>query len=571
MNPFSHLKVAVLSDIGKKRKNNEDAFGTFPETGVFCVADGMGGGDDGEIASAAVVRAVEEVAVSLKPDETGGFAAQDVGNALSRGLTKASAWICHRAHERRLNGCGSTFVGAVFDPTDPAQALAVHAGDSRLYLLHGRSIKQVTRDHSVAELMGEKDESKVNPLFRSMVVNGIGIRSKVDPEFTPFKVVSGDRVLLCSDGLSRMVPDKRILALSRAEETPNGAVKALIGAALEAGGVDNVTAVLVEVGKLPLPVERKAAPPVPEPSAEAETSDEMTTGGGTTDSTGGTLTCATLLPEAAGESPFGVESPVGAADSDSAEGEMPVGEDDSVGETTAGELRPSGTVPKRRLWLLAAVVVVAAAIAGALLAPRRGSETPSAGVSLPVRPQPPPVTNAVSGAKAQKTPETAIPAPVKIVTLTNAVSEGVKPPPILPPSSQPVPLAPLVFDPVVPGFAAVCEEKPAQAFVRALRRLGAKGALQLDFDAEADRFLKSARQLVRSQGAREAEAVAVDLRVLLLNAEPVRTALIARRTEPGVAAVLSLWNEIQSGDPSQAAVQRACMRLMQALPEVRAR
>ena len=166
MTPFAHLKHAALSDVGKKRKNNEDAFGTFPEAGLFCVADGMGGGDDGEIASAAVVRAVEELAVRMKPDESGGVCSDDVCSGLADALSSVSAWICNRAHERKLNGCGSTFVGVVFDPTNPAQAVAVHAGDSRLYLLHGHSIRQITRDHSVAELMGEKDESKVNPMCR---------------------------------------------------------------------------------------------------------------------------------------------------------------------------------------------------------------------------------------------------------------------------------------------------------------------------------------------------------------------------------------------------------------------
>ena len=127
MNPFAHLKHAALSDVGKKRKNNEDAFGMFPEAGLFCVADGMGGGDDGEIASAAVVRAVEDMSARIKPDESGGVAAADAGKELADALSKVSAWISNRARAHKLNGCGSTFVGVIFDPVDPAHALAVHA------------------------------------------------------------------------------------------------------------------------------------------------------------------------------------------------------------------------------------------------------------------------------------------------------------------------------------------------------------------------------------------------------------------------------------------------------------
>ena len=309
MTPFVHLKYAALSDVGKKRKNNEDAFGTFPEAGLFCVADGMGGGDDGEIASAAVVRAVEELAARMKPDESGGVCADDVCSGLADALSSVSTWIYNRARERKLNGCGSTFVGVVFDPTNPAQAVAVHAGDSRLYLLHGHSIRQITRDHSVAELMGEKDESKVNPMFRSMVVNGIGIRDKAEPEFTPFKVAPGDRVLLCSDGLSRMVPDKRIASIARAEESPDKAVAALIAAALDAGGVDNVTAVLVQVGELPSPMTPRKPALAPKPPEEAETEDgDGATSSRDTGKTDETRTRATQLPGIAEEEAFGSET-----------------------------------------------------------------------------------------------------------------------------------------------------------------------------------------------------------------------------------------------------------------------
>lgn len=587
MSLFSHLKSAALSDVGKKRKNNEDAYGAFPEAGVFCVADGMGGGDDGEIASAAVVRAVEETVTALKPGEAGGFAARDIGAVLARKLSKASAWICHRAHERKLNGCGSTFVGVVFDATDPAQALAVHAGDSRLYLQHGRSLVQITRDHSVAELMGEKDESKVNPMFRSMVVNGIGIRSKADPEFTPFKVAPGDRVILCSDGLSRMVPDKKILAISRAEAEPKKAVRALIAAALEAGGIDNVTAVMVEVGKFPPPVLRLGAPPVSESESEDKTLDEMTTGGRDTGVTGGTMTSATMLPDVAEEAPFGIETPV---DVVAADGAALVGEGEPGEEDTAERSESPRSAPRRSrghfVWILALVaVVVGVAVALKLWHASAKYATVDSAAAVTVTsdaafaaesnaPLPAPMPEMASNKDwrvATSSVSTPVAPDVPVGVLTNnppvdAASHGV----VVPPSPQTSP--PTVPDPVLSDFVAVCAEKPTLAFLRALRRLGSKEEVQSEyFKDEKMRFWETARRLTLTRGAREAEATAVDLRVLILNAESVRTTLALRRTETGVSEILSDWNTILLGNPAQESVQSACVRLMRALPGVRTR
>lgn len=282
MGHFSHVSFAARTDVGKKRKNNEDAFGAFPSSGVYCVADGMGGGADGEIASAATIKAVEDAIGLLPVIEDGGFPAAKVAERAEVALGKASEWIWKRSKEKKLGGCGSTFVGVVLDATDPGKALAIHSGDSRLYLVHGKKIKQITRDHSVAELMGEKDENKVNPMFRSMVVNAVGIREKVDVERTSFKIATGDKILVCSDGLSKMVADKRIASIISGSETVEDASDALITAALEAGGIDNVTLVLCDIGELPSPLR-----PVEIPSQEAlkTAADDAETDDGGSDST----------------------------------------------------------------------------------------------------------------------------------------------------------------------------------------------------------------------------------------------------------------------------------------------
>ena len=572
MKPFAHLKCAASSDIGKKRKNNEDAFGMFPESGIFCVADGMGGGDDGEIASAAVVRTVEDLAARMKPDESGGVCADDVGSGLAVALSTVSAWICNRAHVRKLNGCGSTFVGVVFDPTKPAQALAVHAGDSRLYLLHGHSIRQITRDHSVAELMGEKDESKVNPMFRSMVINGIGIRDKAEPEFTPFKIAPGDRILLCSDGLSRMVPDKRIASVARAEESPEKAVSALIAAALDAGGVDNVTAVLVQVGELPSPLTPRKPLPPPQPTEDSETENgDSPTTSDDTGKTDETRTCATQFSGITEADAFDIETPKPAGSFAAKPSRLPVS--------------------RRTLWLVLTVVLVAivCVIIALFGGQRRGEGHASTGqeVSASVQPsvstQPPvlvkPVTPLETPAlvKSAEPVKAAEPQTEKVVQsegkeISPAADNSVKQTERVVPLEKETSVAPSA-PPKAPNFAAdlvaACGADSVQAFVRTLRRLLPHDDRNADFDKERERFLKRARELVQRRGGREAEAAVVDLRVLLQNAESARSSPVLQKADAVAKSVLSAWDDVLNGNPADVATQMSCARLIKTLKDLR--
>lgn len=253
-NPFSHLSCAALSDVGRKRKNNEDSAASFPSRGVWCVADGMGGGDDGEVASHAVVRAIAACLEDMPKAEDGEYPADVIVNALARAIDGASAWIFDRAADKGLNGCGSTVVGVVFDATCPGSAIAFHVGDSRLYRLRGRDIQQITRDHSVEELMGEKDGDHLNPMFRGMILRAVGVERSVEVELTKFSVRAGDVLVVCTDGLTKMLPDKQIGSLVRdADGDMEVAAKSLVKEANAAGGSDNITVSLVQVGKLPSP------------------------------------------------------------------------------------------------------------------------------------------------------------------------------------------------------------------------------------------------------------------------------------------------------------------------------
>ena len=262
MGAFSHITFAAKSDIGRKRKNNEDAFGTFPALGIYCVADGMGGGDDGEVASAATVSAVEGFVKTHPLPKNLAFPHESVIAGVRAAVNGASKWIYDRAKSRNLKGCGSTFVGVCLDPSHPGMATALHAGDSRLYRIRGRGIQQITTDHSAAELIGAKNENEINPMFRGMILRAVGIQPSVDVEATPLPLKEGDFILICSDGLSRMVPDKKIAAIVRENASLDEAASSLIAAANDAGGIDNVTVVLLKVGNLPAPLPTAEMPKV---------------------------------------------------------------------------------------------------------------------------------------------------------------------------------------------------------------------------------------------------------------------------------------------------------------------
>jgi len=289
MNHFPHISHAAATDVGRKRKNNEDAFGAYPAIGAFCVADGMGGGDDGEVASAAVVGAIESFAAAHPFPENAAYSAQDVAEGIKSAVNGASGMIFDRSVQKHLKGCGSTFVGVCLDASNPSDALALHAGDSRLYRIRGKSVKQITRDHSAAALIGAKDEAEVNPMFRGMILRAVGVQRSVEIDTTPFQVKEGDSILMCSDGLYRLVPEKRMASIVAGSEDPAVAVKQLIEEANKEGGVDNITAVLVKIGKLP-----PAMPTMPFPQdmpanvagQEGEISDSHTSdtrsGSGTT-------------------------------------------------------------------------------------------------------------------------------------------------------------------------------------------------------------------------------------------------------------------------------------------------
>jgi len=247
-NGFSHLTSADLTNVGRVRKNNEDSVIRLPESGVFCVADGMGGVQGGEVASKATVDALREE-FTASPDAPFAVTSSASARLVARAINRASRWIKGRSEERGITGTGSTAVVLVFDRVMPTVAKVLHAGDSRAYRYRADKLQQLSTDHSVAAAAGLPDDKTLPAMFRGVITRAVGLENTVQLEETPIDVAAGDVFLLCSDGLTKMVNDKHLGKLLRkhAGDDLQVVAQTMIDEALHAGGEDNVSVVLVRV------------------------------------------------------------------------------------------------------------------------------------------------------------------------------------------------------------------------------------------------------------------------------------------------------------------------------------
>ena len=236
---------------GKVRKNNEDSLlvGEGRDETLFVVADGIGGFEAGEVASSITIDVLKDVAPS--------GSLEDAIREANRRILVASKG------DEKLWGMGTTVVAMRFGGTESEPVAEIsHVGDSRAYLLRGSELRPVTEDHSlVAELVRSgdltRDEASEHPQ-RNLITRALGAEEEVEVDTTVLPIRPGDRLILCSDGLSDMVSETRMLdVLLSSPEGPEKAAQALVSAALEAGGADNVSVVVVDV--------KEGDPPAEEP------------------------------------------------------------------------------------------------------------------------------------------------------------------------------------------------------------------------------------------------------------------------------------------------------------------
>ncbi len=251
------LSHAGTSDVGRKRNHNEDAYLLLPEENLFCVADGMGGHASGEVAARIAVEEMAEFFRTTGRDDEATWpykmdpARSYDENRLTTGVKLANLRIFERAAtDERLKGMGTTIVSASF-PRNGSQVVVGHVGDSRAYLLRRGALRQLTEDHSLLNdyrRTRQLSEAEIEAFpHKNVIVRALGMRDSVEVDVLREDLQDGDVLILCSDGLSGMVPDPRLAEIARANIGDlRGAAQALIDAANEAGGVDNVTCVLVQ-------------------------------------------------------------------------------------------------------------------------------------------------------------------------------------------------------------------------------------------------------------------------------------------------------------------------------------
>lgn len=245
---------AGMTDVGCVRKHNEDNFLVDDELGLYIVADGLGGHAAGEVASQIVVERVGQfIATTVEQDRTWPTAYDTSlpydGNRLKAALLMSDQAILDniQANPER-ESMGSTVVACLIRE---GVVTIVHVGDSRAYLLRGGTIRQLTRDHSwVAEQIENgfltPEEARRHP-FRNVITQALGNGGDLDVVVQELPIQEGDRVLLCSDGLSGMIQDSEMLSLVEGAPDLQEAARRLVEKANEHGGEDNITVVLVGI------------------------------------------------------------------------------------------------------------------------------------------------------------------------------------------------------------------------------------------------------------------------------------------------------------------------------------
>lgn len=236
------MAIASRTDRGRVRSRNEDALGFDAARGWAVLADGVGGHPGGDVAARVVVDAV---LARLATDAANADDPALVEQALRRAVHDAHLGLLREGRRLPLlAGMGSTVVAAVFLAHE---VVCAHVGDSRLYRFAGGRLQRLTRDHSLLQerLDAGLDVAGAGPLA-GVLTRGLGAGLAVVPELGRHPALPGDRFLLCSDGLTDMVADAELGQVLATAPTVGAAADRLLGLALEHGGADNVSLILVE-------------------------------------------------------------------------------------------------------------------------------------------------------------------------------------------------------------------------------------------------------------------------------------------------------------------------------------
>lgn len=236
------LAWAALTDVGRRREVNQDA--VFADYPLFVVADGMGGHIGGEIASSSTVSRLSAAVAA------GAITPKTIEKALARAVKDIGAHP-----EATDDGTGTTVTGVFLEivGSEP-HWVSLNIGDSRVYLLRDDALVQITTDHSVVqELVAagrlSPEEAEHHP-YGNVITRAVGPSDSVRPDYVRLDVVDGDRFVICSDGLTKELTDYGIQHFLRENADPAEAATAMMDAALENGGRDNVTIIVLDVARI---------------------------------------------------------------------------------------------------------------------------------------------------------------------------------------------------------------------------------------------------------------------------------------------------------------------------------
>ncbi len=246
------FKATSLTDCGKRREKNEDSFVFTPELGFFAVSDGMGGLTDGGEAASIIANVLPEM---LKATHTAVISGESSPKYAEKCICECVKQLSDNISRKGNPNGNAKLFGATLTGlwlVDDA-AVLVNLGDSRAYLMpmEGK-LRQITTDHSLIALLlkeGEitPEEAETHPA-KGQITRFVGMPPPALPETFIKKVKAGDRILLCTDGLTGMLPDEKIAEILDLGGEPNGICKMLIDAANDNGGKDNITVIVVEIG-----------------------------------------------------------------------------------------------------------------------------------------------------------------------------------------------------------------------------------------------------------------------------------------------------------------------------------
>lgn len=231
------LRWAEVTDRGRRRDNNQDA--VLAQYPLYVVADGMGGHVGGEIASTRTIERLREI-VSV-----GDVTPESIENALERAVADIT-----EHPESTDEGTGTTLTGVYLDvEAEQPTWVTVNIGDSRVYIYRDESLAQVTTDHSVVQELISSGRLSVeeaeNHPYGNVITRAVGPSEGVVPDYVRLEVVDGDRFVVCSDGLTKELTDYGILHYLMQHDDPAEAVSAMLSAALENGGRDNISIIVM--------------------------------------------------------------------------------------------------------------------------------------------------------------------------------------------------------------------------------------------------------------------------------------------------------------------------------------